>query len=82
VASKVSSKVLEITPTGIKVETGEGIEEISEDTVVIAARSRPVNELADVIEAKGIPFDVIGDANTIGMAFDAVHQGYSTGTKI
>jgi 2,4-dienoyl-CoA reductase (NADPH2) len=82
VESKLTSKALEITPTGIKIETGQGIEEIPADTIVMAAGSRSVNELATIIKAKKIPFDVIGDANTIGMAFDAVHQGYAAGIKI
>ncbi len=82
VESKVTSKALEITPTGIKIETGQGVEEIPADTIVLAAGSRSVNELAAVIEAQKIPFDVIGDANTIGMAFDAVHQGYKAGMNI
>jgi len=82
VESKLTSKALEITPTGIKIETDQGIEEITADTIVLAAGSRSVNDLAAVIEAKKIPFDVIGDAGKIGMAFDAVHQGYAAGTKI
>ncbi len=82
VESKITSKALEITANGIRVETGQGIEEIPADTIVIAAGSRSVNELAAVINAKKIPFDIIGDANTIGMAFDAVHQGFAAGIRI
>jgi 2,4-dienoyl-CoA reductase (NADPH2) len=82
VESKLTSKALEITPRGIKVETAQGIEEIPADTVVMAAGSKSVNELAAVIEAKKIPFNVIGDAGKIGMAFDAIHQGYKAGTNI
>jgi 2,4-dienoyl-CoA reductase (NADPH2) len=82
VESKLSSKALEITPTGIKVETGQGIEEIPADTIVMATGSKSVNDLADAIKSKDIPFDVIGDAGKIGMAFDAVHQGYKAGTNI
>ena len=48
----------------------------------MAAGSKSVNELAAVIEAKRIPFDLIGDAGKIGMAFDAIHQGYKAGTNI
>ncbi|MCD6585663.1 MAG: hypothetical protein J7K96_07880, partial [Desulfobacteraceae bacterium] len=65
-----------------KVETGQGIEEIQADTIVMAAGSKSVNDLADAIKSKKIPFDVIGDAGKIGMAFDAVHQGYAAGMKI
>ncbi len=82
VESKLTSKALEITSTGIKVETGQGIEDIPADTIVIAAGSRSVNDLTTVIEATKIPFDVIGDAGKIGMAFDAIHQGYKAGIRI
>jgi 2,4-dienoyl-CoA reductase (NADPH2) len=82
VESKVTAKALEITPSGIKVETADGVEEIPADTVVIAAGSRSSNELAAIIEAKGIACDVIGDAKNIGMAFDAIHQGFKAGVNI
>ncbi len=82
VESKLASTALEITSGGVKIETGAGVEEIQADTVVIAAGSKSTNELKAVIEGKGIPFDVVGDADSIGMAFDAVHQGYKAGSRI
>ncbi|MBC2713793.1 MAG: FAD-dependent oxidoreductase [Desulfobacteraceae bacterium] len=82
IESKVTAKALEITPTGIKVETAVGVEEIPADTVVLAAGSRSSNELLAIIETKGIACDIIGDAKSIGMAFDAVHQGYAAGMNI
>ncbi|MFZ2630889.1 MAG: FAD-dependent oxidoreductase [Desulfosalsimonadaceae bacterium] len=82
IQSKLAAKALEITPTGVRVETPDGISEIPADTVVMAAGSRPESSLAEVIKAKNIPFDIIGDAKTIGMAFDAIHQGYRAGMGI
>jgi 2,4-dienoyl-CoA reductase-like NADH-dependent reductase (Old Yellow Enzyme family) len=82
VESKVTSKAIEITATGIKVEAGQVIEEIPADTVVLAVGSGSVANLASVIKEKGIPFDIVGDANQIGMAFDAIHQGYRAGLGI
>jgi 2,4-dienoyl-CoA reductase (NADPH2) len=82
VESKLTSTALEITSTGINIKTGAGVEEIQADTVVLAAGSKSKNELRAVIEEKGIPFDVVGDANSVGMAFDAVHQGYKAGSQI
>ncbi|MDA3898496.1 MAG: FAD-dependent oxidoreductase [Desulfobacteraceae bacterium] len=82
VESKVTAKALEITSTGIKIETADGMEEIPADTVVLAAGSRSINDLAAIIEAKEIACDVIGDAKNIGMAFDAIHQGYKAGINI
>jgi 2,4-dienoyl-CoA reductase (NADPH2) len=80
--SQLATKALEITPTGIKVETPQGVEELAADTVVLAAGSRSQTDLKAVIEEKGIPFDVVGDANVIGMAFDAIHQGFRAGMAI
>ncbi len=82
VDSKVTAKALEITPTGVRIETGNGVEEIQADTVVMAAGSRPCNDLQAIIESKGISYDVIGDAKNIGMAFDAIHQGFRAGSQI
>ena len=82
VESKVTAKALEITSTGIKIEAPDGTEEILADTVVLAVGSRPINTLEEIITSKNIPCDVIGDAQNIGMAFDAVHQGYRAGRAI
>ena len=82
IVTMTGAKALEITPAGLKIETAQGIEELPADTIVLAAGSRCENSLVDVIKAKNIPFDVVGDADTIGMAFDAVHNGYAVGMKI
>jgi len=79
---RVATRAKEITPTGIRVEAEAGVEEIPADTVVIAAGARSSNALAPVLEAKGIPHEVVGDARAIGLAFDAVHQGYLAGLKV
>ena len=67
---------------GIKVDTGSGPEEIPADTVVIAVGAKSNDALKQSIESKGIACTTAGDAETIGMAFDAVHQGYHAGLKI
>ncbi|MBF0468508.1 MAG: FAD-dependent oxidoreductase [Desulfamplus sp.] len=72
---RLKSRALEITRDGIRIETANGIEEIIADTIVIATGSVPDNRLLPEIEKLGIPCDVIGDSKSIGMAFDAVHQG-------
>lgn len=82
IATKITTKALEITKTGIKVEAAGAVEEIPADTIVIAVGAKSDNALRTIIESKGIPCDVVGDANKIGMAFDAVHQGYAAGMKI
>ena len=78
----VTTKAVEITSSAVKVETPKGVEEIPADTVVLAAGAGSVSDLASVIKDKGIPFDIVGDAGQIGMAFDAIHQGYRAGFAI
>lgn len=82
VKAKITSKALEITHSCVKIETPQGIDELAADTVVLAAGSRPVDKLSGIIRGKNIPFNVIGDAGKIGMAFDAIHQGYKAGLSI
>lgn len=81
--TRVGTKALEITKTGIRVETGDGqTEEIAADHVVIAAGARPDNTLEASLKETGIPYSVIGDARDIGMAFGAVHQGFEAGAAV
>jgi 2,4-dienoyl-CoA reductase (NADPH2) len=76
------ARVLEITSTGLKVEKGGRVEEISADTVVLAVGTRPHNPLQEVLVKKRIPFVVVGDALQVGMAIDAIHQGFTAGREI
>ena len=77
-----STKALEITPTGLKIERNGEVTELPCDTVVLAAGSRPCNPLQETLKKKGIPCQVIGDAQKIGLAFDAVHSGFAAGRGI
>ncbi|MBF0200604.1 MAG: FAD-dependent oxidoreductase [Desulfamplus sp.] len=79
---RLNSRVLEITAGGIKIETGGTVEEIEADTVVLATGSISENALMDDIASLNIPWDSIGDAKQIGMAFDAVHQAFLTSLSI
>lgn len=80
--SRTGAKAVQITESGIIIETEKGQEELFADTIVLAAGSKSENQLASVIKKKKIPFTVIGDAKSIGMAFDAVHQGFEAGLNI
>ena len=82
IETRVATKALEISATAVKVEIDGNIEEIRADTVILAAGAESFNPLADVIDQKGIPYEVVGDAGQVAMAFDAVHQGYKAGRKI
>ena len=82
VETKTGAKALEINQTGVKIEIDGAVEEIAADTVVLAAGAKSENSLQATIEATGIPFEVIGDAKEIALAYDAVHGGFAAGRTI
>ena len=77
-----AAKVLEITETGLQVETADGVEEIPADTVVLAVGARSYHPLKETLEGQGIPFQVVGDARSPAKAFDAIHQGFAAGRSV
>ena len=52
------------------------------DTVVIAGGAQSFNPLQAVLEEKGIPCHVTGDAQQVATAFEAVHAGFRAGREI
>lgn len=83
IETRVATRAVEITKTGIRVEaTDGGIEEIPADSVVIAAGARPENSLETVLKKLEIPYSVVGDAGGIGLAFGAIHQGFEAGANV
>ena len=82
VHTRTSARVLEITPNGLKIESGGITEEIQADTIVLAIGAAPHNPLEDVLKQKGIPCRVVGDARKPGWAFDAIHQGFEAGRTV
>lgn len=75
-------KVVAITPEGLEIEHEGKKERLKADTVVVAAGSSPDNPLEEIVKGMDIAYRVIGDANQVGMAFDAVHQGYQAALEI
>ena len=82
VETKTGAKALEINQTGVKIEIDGSVEEIAADTVVLAAGAQSENSLQAVLETKGIPYEVIGDAKEIALAYDAVHGGFAAGRTV
>ena len=82
IKTRTTTRALEITPNGITVEKDGKAEEIAADTVVLAIGVIPYNPVQEILESKGIPFQTVGDAGQIGMAFDAIHQGFAAGRAI
>ena len=75
-------KVVAITPEGVDIEQDGKKETLKADTVVVAAGSCPHNPLEETLKKMDIAYRVIGDAKQVGMAFDAVHQGYAAALEI
>ena len=82
IQADVMTRALEITDTGVKVERESTTEEISADTVVLAGGSQSFNPLQETLESKGITCQVVGDANLVNTAFDAIHQGFAAGRTV
>jgi 2,4-dienoyl-CoA reductase (NADPH2) len=82
VRTKTATKALQITADGVKVETNGKVEEIPADTVALAAGAISYNPLQETLEQTGIPCKIVGDAQQVGLAFDAVHQGFAAGRSL
>lgn len=82
VTTVTRATVVAITADGLEVEKEGKRETIAADSVVIAAGSGSNNPLQPMVEEKNIAFQVVGDAGKVGLAFDAVHQGYKAGMTI
>jgi 2,4-dienoyl-CoA reductase (NADPH2) len=82
VRTKTATKALQITADGVKVETNGKVEEIPADTVALAAGAVSYNPLQETLEQTGIPCKIVGDAQQVGLAFDAVHQGFAAGRSL
>lgn len=78
----VNTRAVEITEEGVRVECDGKETFIDADSVVLAAGALPNNELQEILDNKGIPYQVTGDAATIGTAFDAVHDGFLKGVSV
>jgi len=82
VKTRVTARVVEITPDCVRIECNGQLEDIPADTVVLAVGTRSHNPLQELVAASGIPFRVTGDALQPAMVFDAVHQGFTAGREI
>lgn len=82
VKKRVAAKALEITPSSVQIEVDGTVANILADTVVLAVGTRPHNPLQELVERKGIPYRVAGDAVKAAMVFDAIHQGFEAGSSL
>jgi 2,4-dienoyl-CoA reductase (NADPH2) len=76
------TKVLRITEDAVVVETESGTESIPADMVVIAAGSRPVNDLAQKLRSNIAEMVTIGDAVQPRKITDAIKEGFDAALKV
>lgn len=62
--------------------SGKVKEEIPADTVILSVGSRPVNGLAEELQAAGYDVRTIGDANEVGLAGAAIEAGFMLGRNL
>jgi 2,4-dienoyl-CoA reductase (NADPH2) len=79
---RAQTKVIAITPEGVRVETADGEKLLPADTVVMAAGARPWNPVEALAKEKGIPCEVVGDAGKTARAFEAIHAGFEAGRRV
>ena len=82
IRTKTATKALQITQSGVRVDVQGQQEEIPAETVVLAAGAVSYNPLQEFLDQAGIPCRVVGDARQVGLAFDAVHQGFAAGREV
>jgi 2,4-dienoyl-CoA reductase (NADPH2) len=82
VQTRVSTRALEITESGVTVETDGQTEEIPADSVVLALGSDSYNPLEELVKNKKIPYETVGDAHKVATAFDAMHGGFAAGRSV
>lgn len=78
-----STKFAGLTAEGVAVEDADGERSIACDDVVVAVGSRAVDntQLTAELEAAGIPFCIIGDAQRPRRALDAIREGFLAGLE-
>ncbi len=76
-----NTAVKEIKDTGV-CTSGEFEGEIAADTVVLAVGVRPVTALVDKLKSEGFQVQLIGDAKKVGLAGEAVMEGFLTGRSL
>jgi len=79
---RTRAKALRITTSGVVIEQDGKEGELQCDTVVLAAGTSPQASLVQKLEKLGIPYIVAGDAQRVGLAFDAIHSGYAAGKNV
>jgi len=76
------TKLVEITPDSVIVDTELGKESIPADTVIVAVGSQSVDNLAREVNRGGTEVITIGDAKEPRKISDAIREGFDTALNI
>ncbi|MDR1901572.1 MAG: NAD(P)/FAD-dependent oxidoreductase, partial [Treponema sp.] len=82
VNSYVNTKVLEIKPQSVVVESPDGVKELPCDCVVLALGYKPNTALADELEKAGVKIHKIAGAVKTSNAVAATREGFELGLKL
>ena len=78
-----NTKVVSVDKDGVHVEGENGETVIKADTVVTAFGMKPLNDVADIIDAKyHNKTRMIGDVYKLGKIGTAIREGYYAGSSI
>lgn len=76
------TKLVEVTPDSVIVDTELGRESIPADTVIVAAGSQSVDNLAREVNRGGTEVITVGDAKEPRKITDAIREGFDTALRI
>ncbi|MCS6711867.1 FAD-dependent oxidoreductase [Brachybacterium sp. EF45031] len=82
VPMRTGHRLTAITPSEAVFDTAEGEVHENADTVVLAMGMRPRRDLAEALDAAGVPCTVVGDAAQVGKVATAVLDGFRTGRSL
>ncbi len=76
-------KATAITSGGVQAQSAEGqIVDLPADSVVLGIGAQPEYALKEVLERLKIPYQVVGDAEAVATAFEAIHAGFAAGSAV
>ena len=76
------ARVTEITEEGVAFEAGGRRQTVPADHVFLATGMKPCGGLYEQLCAEGVKAYIVGDCQTPGKIYDAIHSGYKAGLKV
>jgi NADPH-dependent 2,4-dienoyl-CoA reductase/sulfur reductase-like enzyme len=77
-----STRVLHLEAGQVVAAENDDVRRWPIETVVLAVGARPERELADALEAAGIPFHMVGDALEPRGAGEAIREGFEVAARL